>query len=184
MTDFSAPLDITNYRRLVSDPAAFADDAKAASWLFLLRRQPFAAMDIGMSFERVQASVGASENIVSDPPVRFDLDLREAESTDRARSLPSPDAGRITPGHVPRRSSTCTPGCRRVQAPTRSSHTRTLADRAVRASADEGHAQWCDKVSKSTGRGSTSVAIGDESRCGRRAPYPRRTINRTRGGPS
>jgi len=88
MTDFSAPLDITFNRQPISDPAAFADDAKAASWLFLCGDE-FAEMDIGMSFEQVQAAVAVSENIVSDPPVRFDLELAK-QSLDALDRLPRP----------------------------------------------------------------------------------------------
>ena len=88
MTDFSAPPDITFNRRPISAPAAFADDAKAASWLFLCGDE-FAAMDIGMSFEQVQASVAVSENIVSDPPVKFDLELAK-QSLDALDRLPRP----------------------------------------------------------------------------------------------
>src|SRR5215203_6008101 len=88
MTDFTAPLDITFNRQPVSDPAAFADDAKAASWLFLCGDE-FAAMDIGMSFEQVQALVAVSENIVSDPPVTFDLELAK-QSLDALDRLPRP----------------------------------------------------------------------------------------------
>ena len=46
-------------------------------------------MDIGMSFEQVQASVAVSENIVSDPPVRFDLELAK-RSLDALDRLPRP----------------------------------------------------------------------------------------------
>jgi len=88
MTDFSAPLDITFNRQPIADPAAFADDAQAASWLFLCGDE-FAAMDIGMSFEQVQASVAVSENIVSDPPVTFDLALAK-QSLDALDRLPRP----------------------------------------------------------------------------------------------
>ena len=88
VTEFSAPRDITFNRQPISDPAAFADDAQAASWLFLCGEE-FAAMDIGMSFEQVQSSVAVSENIVSDPPVTFDLDLAK-QSLDALDRLPRP----------------------------------------------------------------------------------------------
>jgi hypothetical protein len=88
MTEFRAPLDITFNRRPISDPAAFADDAQAASWLFLCGDE-FAAMEIGMSFEQVQASVAVAENIVSDPPVTFDLELAK-QSLDALDRLPRP----------------------------------------------------------------------------------------------
>ncbi len=88
MTDFHAPGDITFNREPIADPEAFAADAGAASWLFLCG-EDFAAMDIGMSYEQVQAAVPVSEKIVSDPPVTFDLELvkQSLEVIDR---LPRP----------------------------------------------------------------------------------------------
>lgn len=74
MTDFEVPADITFNRGPIADPEAFARDADAASWLFLCGEE-FAAMDAGMSYAQVQAAVAESENIVSDPPQVFDLDL-------------------------------------------------------------------------------------------------------------
>jgi hypothetical protein len=121
MTDFKAPLDITFNRRPISDPAAFAEDAKAASWLFLCGDE-FAAMDVGMSFEQVQASVAVSENIVSDPPVTFDLELAK-QSLEALDRLPRPTL--VT--------------CRSWPA-----RTRTARRSRVRTST----AQWCDRVWK------------------------------------
>jgi hypothetical protein len=88
MADFEAPADLTFNRGLIADPEAFARDAGAASWLFLCG-EDFAAMDGGMSYEQVQAAVGESENIVSDPPVVMDMDLarRHVAAIDR---LPRP----------------------------------------------------------------------------------------------
>ena len=88
MTDFEPPGDIAFNRAPIGDPAAFAADAEAASWLFLCGEE-FAAMDIGMSYEQVQAAVPVSENIVSDPPVPFDLDLVK-QSLDAIDRLPRP----------------------------------------------------------------------------------------------
>src|SRR3954468_18742565 len=61
-------------RGLIADPAAFAREANAASWLFLCG-DDFAAMDGGMSYADVQAAVPASANVVSDPPVEMTMDL-------------------------------------------------------------------------------------------------------------
>jgi hypothetical protein len=61
-------------RGLIADPAAFARDAGAASWLFLCG-EDFAAIEGGMSYASVQAAVPASANIVSDPPQPLDMDL-------------------------------------------------------------------------------------------------------------
>jgi hypothetical protein len=59
---------------LVSDPAQFARDHRAASWLFLCGEE-FAAMDGGMSYADVEAAVDVSANVVSDPPRVLDMDL-------------------------------------------------------------------------------------------------------------
>jgi hypothetical protein len=74
MADFQGPGGLTFNRGLIADPAAFARDANAASWLFLCGEE-FAAMEGGMSFSDVQAAVPTSANIVSDPPRTLDMAL-------------------------------------------------------------------------------------------------------------
>jgi hypothetical protein len=74
MAGFQSPADLQNNRGLIEDPAAFAREAQAASWLFLCG-EDFAAMDGGMSYSDVEAAVPESANIVSDPPVELDMDL-------------------------------------------------------------------------------------------------------------
>jgi hypothetical protein len=74
MADFQGPSDLTFNRGLIADPAAFARDANAASWLFLCGEE-FAAMEGGMSYADVEAAVAKSANIVSDPPRVLDMDL-------------------------------------------------------------------------------------------------------------
>jgi hypothetical protein len=88
VADFEVPGDLTYNRGPIADPAAFARDADAASWLFLCGTE-FAAMDGGMSYAQVQAAVPESENIVSDPPRVLDVDLarRHIDALDR---LPRP----------------------------------------------------------------------------------------------
>jgi hypothetical protein len=71
---FEVPADLTFNRRPIADPAAFAHDAGAASWLFLCGEE-FAAMDGGLSYAQVQAAVPESENIISDPPRVLDIAL-------------------------------------------------------------------------------------------------------------
>jgi hypothetical protein len=61
-------------RGLIEDPAAFARDADAKSWLYLCG-EAFASMDGGMAYAEVQEAVETSTNIVSDPPVVMDMDL-------------------------------------------------------------------------------------------------------------
>ncbi|GAC1532332.1 MAG: hypothetical protein NVS3B1_25950 [Marmoricola sp.] len=74
VANFAVPADLTFNRGPIADPAAFASDARAASWLFLCGDE-FAATEGGMSYAQVQAAVSHSENIVSDPPRVLDLEL-------------------------------------------------------------------------------------------------------------
>jgi hypothetical protein len=74
MAEFESPEGLKHNRGLIADPEAFARDQGAASWLFLCGEE-FAAMDGGMSYTEVEAAVGESANIVSDPPVVLDMDL-------------------------------------------------------------------------------------------------------------
>ena len=71
--EFEVPADLVFNRGSITDPAAFAQEAGAQSWLFLCGEE-FAAMDEGMSYDQVRAAVPQSENIVADPPRPFDLD--------------------------------------------------------------------------------------------------------------
>lgn len=71
---FETPADLSHNRGLIADPAAFAQEAGAASWLFLCGEE-FGEMDGGMSFASVQAAVRESANVVSDPPTVLDMDL-------------------------------------------------------------------------------------------------------------
>ena len=71
---FETPTGLTHNRGLIADPAAFARDASAASWLYLCGEE-FAAMEGGMSYADVEAAVPESENVVSDPPRVMDMDL-------------------------------------------------------------------------------------------------------------
>jgi hypothetical protein len=74
MGDFQVPSGLTFNRGLIADPATFARDANAASWLFLCGEE-FAAMEGGMSYADVEAAVANSANIVSDPPRTLDMAL-------------------------------------------------------------------------------------------------------------
>lgn len=74
MTEFQSPTDLTHNRELIADPAAFAKDAGAASWLYLCGEE-FAGMEGGMSFADVEAAVGESVNLIADPPRPFDMDV-------------------------------------------------------------------------------------------------------------
>ena len=74
MAEFQGPKDLTHNRGLIADPAAFAQDAGAASWLYLCGEE-FAEVDGGMSFADVQSAVGESVNLIADPPRPFDMDV-------------------------------------------------------------------------------------------------------------
>src|SRR5260221_14622263 len=88
MSQFEGPTELTFNRGLISDPAAFARDANAASWLSLCGEE-FASMDGGMSYAQVQAAVPESELVVSDPPreLTYDLARQHIAALDR---LPRP----------------------------------------------------------------------------------------------
>jgi hypothetical protein len=88
MASFESPTDLKHNRGLIADPASFAQEAGAASWLFLCGEE-FAEMEGGMSFASVQAAVPESANVVSDPPRVFDMELarRQISALD---ALPRP----------------------------------------------------------------------------------------------
>jgi hypothetical protein len=85
---FETPTGLTHNRGLIADPAAFARDASAASWLYLCGEE-FAAMEGGMSYADVEAAVSASENVVSDPPVTMTMELARRQ-LDALERLPRP----------------------------------------------------------------------------------------------
>jgi hypothetical protein len=74
VSDFQGPTDLSHNRGLIADPAAFAKEAGAASWLYLCGEE-FASMEGGMSYADVQAAVPQSESLVADPPRDFDMDV-------------------------------------------------------------------------------------------------------------
>jgi hypothetical protein len=71
---FSTPTDLIHNRGPIADPAAFALDAGAASWLYLCGEE-FASVEGGMSYADVQAAVPRSANLIADPPRPFDMDV-------------------------------------------------------------------------------------------------------------
>jgi hypothetical protein len=85
---FSSPTDLTHNRGLIADPTAYAQEAGAASWLYLCGEE-FASMEGGMSYADVQGAVPESENLIADPLRPFDMDVarRGLEALDR---LPRP----------------------------------------------------------------------------------------------
>ena len=74
MSQFPGPTGLTHNRGLIADPAAFAKETGAASWLYL-NGEEFAAMEGGMSYADVQAAVPESVNLIADPPHPFDMDV-------------------------------------------------------------------------------------------------------------
>jgi hypothetical protein len=74
VADLTVLNELQHNRGKIADPAQYARDALAASWLYLCG-EAFASMDGGMSYADVQAAVDASANVVSDPPVVMDMDL-------------------------------------------------------------------------------------------------------------
>lgn len=74
MARFELPRDLVFNRQKLADPAAFAREQGAASWLYLCGTE-FDAMPDGMSYAQVQEAVAHAANVVSDPPRVLDLDL-------------------------------------------------------------------------------------------------------------
>jgi hypothetical protein len=74
MPEFQSPVDLVHNRGLIADPAAFAKDAGAASWLYLCG-EAFASVEGGMSYDDVRGAVPESVNLVADPPVPFDMKI-------------------------------------------------------------------------------------------------------------
>jgi hypothetical protein len=71
---FASPTNLKHNRGLIDDPAAFAESAGAASWLYLCGEE-FAGMEGGMSYADVQAAVPESVNVIADRPRPFDMDI-------------------------------------------------------------------------------------------------------------
>ena len=71
---FASPTNLKHNRGLIDDPAAFAESAGAASWLYLCGEE-FAGMEGGMSYADVQAAVPESVNVIADRPRPFDMDV-------------------------------------------------------------------------------------------------------------
>lgn len=74
MAEFRSPTDLMHNRGLIADPAAFAKQVGAASWLYLCGEE-FASMEGGMSYAAVQSAVPESANLIADPPRPFDMDV-------------------------------------------------------------------------------------------------------------
>jgi protein tyrosine phosphatase (PTP) superfamily phosphohydrolase (DUF442 family) len=88
MTELTELPALQHNRGLIADPASFARDANAASWLYLCG-EAFAATEGGMSYADVQEAVGRSINIVSDPPVAMTMSLAR-QHIDALDELPRP----------------------------------------------------------------------------------------------
>jgi hypothetical protein len=71
---FELPNDLSFNTQKIADPAGFAREHSAASWLYLCG-QEFASMEGGMSYAQVESAVPRSANVISDPPRVLDLDL-------------------------------------------------------------------------------------------------------------
>ena len=79
---------MTYNRGLVEDPAGFATEHGAASWLYLCGAE-FASMEGGMAYAQVEASVPDAALVVSDPPVAMTMDLAR-EQIAALGALPRP----------------------------------------------------------------------------------------------
>ncbi len=71
---FGFPDNLIHNNGKITDPANFAKDNQAASWLCLTGEE-FAAMEGGLSYSQVQQAVSHSINVISDPPRELNLEL-------------------------------------------------------------------------------------------------------------
>ena len=74
MADFQLPDDLMFNRSRIEDPAAYAKERAARSWLFIVGDE-FASMPGGMSYAQVQQAVEHSARVASDPPRVLNLEL-------------------------------------------------------------------------------------------------------------
>ena len=79
---------LTFNRGLIEDASAFAEEASAASWLFLCGDE-FGDMEGGLAFDAVQAAVPIAAQVPADPPRELDLDLARRLMTE-LDELPRP----------------------------------------------------------------------------------------------
>ncbi len=71
---FDSPIELIHNRGLIADPARFAQEHEAASWLYMCGEE-FAGVDGGISFADVEAAVPEAAVVISDPPRVMDMDL-------------------------------------------------------------------------------------------------------------
>src|SRR3954462_13047030 len=80
--------ELAHNTALIADPARFAREHGAASWLYLCGEE-FAAVEGGMSYADVENAVPDAANVVSDPPRVMDMDLARRQ-LEALESLPRP----------------------------------------------------------------------------------------------
>src|SRR4051795_12274482 len=88
MSAFETPTDLIYNRGPIADPAQFAQEHGAASWLYLCGEE-FASAEGGMSYSQVETAVPESANVVSDPPVAMTMALAREQIAALA-ALPRP----------------------------------------------------------------------------------------------
>jgi protein tyrosine phosphatase (PTP) superfamily phosphohydrolase (DUF442 family) len=74
MAAFRLPPDLMFNRGKIENPAEYAKERGAASWLFIVGEE-FASMPGGMSYEQVKQAVDHHARVISDPPRVLNLDL-------------------------------------------------------------------------------------------------------------
>jgi hypothetical protein len=87
-TKFKLPSDLFFNTAKIADPAAYARQTGAASWLYL-NGEEFGSMEGGMSYRQVQEAVAHSKNVISDPPRVLNLELAK-QHVEALDELPRP----------------------------------------------------------------------------------------------
>jgi hypothetical protein len=87
MGDFELPGDLSFNRGLIADPAGFAQQHEASSWLYLCGEE-FAEVEGGMSFGQVEAAVPVAVNIPVDTiPLTMEIAQQQIAALD---AMPRP----------------------------------------------------------------------------------------------
>ncbi|MEO5581404.1 MAG: hypothetical protein ABIR66_01825 [Saprospiraceae bacterium] len=88
MKKFELPEDLVYNNGLIEDPATYLKESGCISWLCLVGEE-FAKMDIGISYSQVQAATPYSVNVVSDPPLKLNIEMAH-EHVKALDALPRP----------------------------------------------------------------------------------------------
>ena len=88
MKEFELPDDLKYNNGFIKDPGNYLKERECISWLCLVGEE-FANMEDGISYQQVQDATPYSVNVVSDPPLKLNLDIA-IQHVNALDSLPRP----------------------------------------------------------------------------------------------